>query len=168
MIVRPNPMPPHGFLHASEATHRFFTQRQSPSLATIEATEPIPITNENGKIYRILIKLTSSLVPNENVYIDVHSSAIRKCPIRYCVGIWSDVVEVADVGDEAAAFVAAVVSNDDQSFGDVRVVSIVESSVRKVNELYVPDAARVGLLGSLPEGGLTDGFPVSSELFVFI
>lgn len=136
-----------------------FTQRQAPSLATIEATEPVIITKDNGSS-KTLIKLSSSLVPNEHVHIDVHPNNIKKLPVRYLAGLWSDTVEVADVGDEAAAWVAKVVDKDDPTFKDVRIVSIVESSIRSVSELYCPDAARVGLMGSLPQGGLTDGFPI--------
>ena len=163
MIVRPNPTPIYGSFVDGEATHRFFTQRQSPSLATVEATEPVTITNESG-VSKTLIKLSSALIPNEHVYINVHPSAVKTLPVRYRAGLWSDTVEVADVGDEAAAYVAKVVGKDDPSFGDARVVSLVDSSMRKVNELYCPLAARIGLWGSLPQGGLTDGFPVSCTL----
>eukprot|EP00985_Skeletonema_marinoi_P034740 scaffold44701_cov365-Skeletonema_marinoi.AAC.1 len=38
MLVRPLPTPLHGSFAKGEATHRFFTQRQAPSLATIELT----------------------------------------------------------------------------------------------------------------------------------
>lgn len=155
MIVRPNPTPIHGGFVDGEATHRFFTQRQSPSLATIEASEPVVISNE-----KTLVKLSSALIPNERVYVDVGPSTLKSLPVRYRAGLWSDTVEVADVGDEAAAFVARVVGKDDPGFADVRVVSIVESSARKVSEMYCPDAARIGILGSLPHGGLTDGFPI--------
>jgi hypothetical protein len=86
---------------------------------------------------------------------------VNSFPIRYLAGVWNDVIQVADVGDEAAAFVSKVVCKDDPNFKDVRVVSVMQSSERRVDELYCPDAARVGILGSLPQGGLTDGFPVS-------
>jgi uncharacterized protein YcbX len=64
------------------------------------------------------------------------------------------------VGDEAAEFVARIVCKDDPTFKDVRVVSILDSSTRRVNEMYCPDAARIGFLSELPHGGLTDGFPI--------
>ena len=170
MIIRPIPKPLYGSFIEGEATHRFFTQRQSPSLATIEATEPlaVPISKENnGRNEKTLIKLSSSLVPeNEHVYIDVHPSHVKTLPVRYHAGLWGDAVEVADVGDEAAAFLAKVVGKDDPSFVDARVVSIVDSSVRKVNEKYCPDAARVGLWSMLPQGGLTDGFPVRQKSYL--
>ena len=161
MIVRPNPTPVYGYFVDGEATHRFFTQRQCPNLATIEATEPIVISKDNNGEDKTLIQLSSPLVPNEHVYVNVHPTNVKKLPIRYLAGLWSDTVDVADVGDEAAEFVAKVVGKDDPSFADARVVSIVASTDRKVSEIYCPDAARIGLLGSLPQGGLTDGFPVS-------
>ena len=160
MIVRPVPRGASSFIGDGAATHRFFTQRQSPSLATIEATEPLEVVSDQEK--KTLIKLSSSLLPDQqHVFINVHPNAIQKLPIRYIAGLWSDTIEVADVGDEAAEFLAKIVCQDDESYKDVRVVVILSSSVRRVNELYVPDAARVGLLASLPQGGLTDGFPVS-------
>ena len=161
MVVRPNPTPIYGSFVDGEATHRFFTQRQAPSLATVEATEPVVVSSEAGGKGKVLIKLSSKLVPKEHVYVDVHSSAVKKLPVRYLAGLWSDTVEVADLGDDVAAFLAKVVGNDDPNFADVRMVSIVESSVRRVSKIYCPDAARTGLWGSLPQGGLTDGFPVS-------
>lgn len=170
MIVRPSPKPLHGGLADGEATHRFLTQRQSPSLATIEATGPVEATIEGSDgrgDATTQIKLSSSLVPateeDGGVCVDVHPSHVRKLPIRYLAGLWDDVVEVADAGDEAAAFVSKVAAKDDPRFADARVVSIVESSVRNVSALYCPDAARVGPWGSLPQGGLTDGFPVSAK-----
>ncbi|KAL7550983.1 hypothetical protein ACHAWF_014202 [Thalassiosira exigua] len=160
MIVRPNPKPLHGNFLDGEATHRFFTQRQSPSLATIEATDPVVLSRGNGPGQTIIKLSSSQLIPNEYVHIDVHPSTVNNLPIRYRAGLWSDTVEVIDVGDEAAAFVAKVVAKDDPSFGDVRVVSIADSSVRTVNELYCQDAARIGPWAALPQGGLTDGFPI--------
>ncbi len=168
MIVRP--IPRSASSHSAEenkATHRFFTQRQSPSLATIEASEPVEIAASGGDggrdgVKKLIIKLSSSLLPNDDhVMINVHPDFTSKLPIRYQAGLWSDTVEVADLGDEAAAFVAKITSRDDELYKDVRVVVILKSTVRAVNELYCPDAARVGMLANLPQGGLTDGFPVS-------
>jgi len=189
MIVRPNPTTTPG-----EATHRFLTQRQSPSLATIEASKPVEVqvqvqannTSEDESknmmmTAKTLIKLSSSLLPatitensnsdnknnnndndNDNnvVYINIHPSHLKTLPIRYRAGLWGDVVEVIDVGDEAAAFVARIAGKDDARFEDARVVAIARRSARDVSESYCPDAARVGWLCSLPQGGLTDGFPI--------
>jgi len=156
MLVRPLPTPLHGSFAKGEATHRFFTQRQAPSLATIELT---PVLSQDRT--RILLKVSSKLSgSNDHAYIDTHPNTIKKYPVRYSAGVWSDVVEVADVGDDAAEYVASIVCKDDPSFKDVRVVSILESSMRKVSDKYCPDAARVGFFSDLPQGGLTDGFPI--------
>ena len=50
----------------------------------------------------------------------MHASNVTSLPIRYHAGLWGDTVEVADVGDEAAKFVARVVGKDNPSFKDVR------------------------------------------------
>ena len=157
MLVRPLPTPVYGSFAKGEATHRFFTQRQAPSLATIELK---PVLSQDRT--KILIKLSSKLSSpnNDHAFIDTHPTTIKKYPVRYSAGLWSDTVEVADVGDDAAEFVASIVCKDDPSFKDVRVVSILESSMRKVDERYCPDAARVGFFSDLPQGGLTDGFPI--------
>lgn len=155
MIVRPLPTPIYGSFIKGEPTHRFFTQRQAPSLATIDLK---PVIAQDGS--KILIKLSSKTSPNnDHAYIDAHPKSVKKLP-RYLAGIWSDTVEVVDVGDEAAEFVANIVSKDNPSFKDVRVVSILDTSMRRINEKYCPDAARVGFLSDLPQGGLTDGFPI--------
>jgi len=155
MLVRPLPTPLHGSFAKGEATHRFFTQRQAPSLATIELK---PVLSQDRT--KILLRLSSPKNKNDHAYIDTHPNTIKKYPVRYSAGVWSDVVEVADVGDDAAEYVASIVCKDDPSFKDVRVVTILESSVRKVSEQYCPDAARIGFFADLPEGGLTDGFPI--------
>lgn len=157
MIVRPNPNPLHGSFAKGQPTHRFFTQRQAPSLATIELK---PVLTQDRS--RVLLKLSSSKSssPDHHAYIDNHPSTVKKYPVRYFAGVWSDTVEVADVGDEAAEFVASIVCKDDPTFKDVRVVSILDSTTRRVNGRYCPDAARIGFFSDLPHGGLTDGFPI--------
>lgn len=155
MIVRPLPTPLHGSFAKGEPTHRFFTQRQAPSLATIDL-KPV-LAQDRSKL---LLRLSSKSSPGEHTFIDTHPTTVKKYPLRYRVGVWSDTVEVADVGDDAAEFVARIVCKDDPSFKDVRVVSILDSSVRKVDERYCPDAARIGFFSDLPQGGLTDGFPI--------
>ena len=155
MIVRPLPTPLHGSFSKGAPTHRFFTQRQAPSLATIDIK---PVLSQDRS--KILLRLSSKLAPNDHTFIDTHPTSVKKFPHRYLAGVWNDTVEVADVGDDAAEFVASIVSKDDPSFKDVRVVSIIDSTVRKVDERYCPDAARIGFFSGLPQGGLTDGFPI--------
>jgi len=136
-------------------THRFVTQRQCAILATIRATEPI----------NSIIELSSHIVPNSRVSIDVSENTLRhKYKIRYRAGIWDDVVDVVDVGDEAAAFIISVIKRGDESsyeyFQDLRLVSIIPHVTdRKADERYVPNAA-LTFSGHLPQVALTDGFPI--------
>ncbi|EJK67130.1 hypothetical protein THAOC_11877 [Thalassiosira oceanica] len=148
MLVRPNARPTYGEFVDGEATHRFFTQRQCSSLATIEASEPVDI---GGKV---LIKLSSTLLTDEHVFVDVSPSVIESLPVRYNAGLWGDVVEVADVGDAAADFVSKVAMQT-----DIRLVCLLQDSTRRISDKYCPDAAR-GPFGDLPMAGLTDGFPI--------
>ena len=149
MIVRPNPTRASA---AGAATRRFFTQRQSPSLATIAATPA-----RDGD--RALLRLSSARATRD-VRVDVSASALAALPVRHRAGLWSDVVDVVDVGDDAAAFVADIATQDDPNYADVRVVALAQDAARDVDASYCPAAARTGLLGALPQGGLTDGFPI--------
>ncbi len=183
MVVRPSYSS-----SGSDATHRFLTQRQAPSLATIDASVPVEVasesrleddimdefdnraTDDSDKDIRTkspktrkkaVIRLSHGEGPNRShVHIDITPTTLKSLPISYRAGLWDDVVTVVDVGDEAASFVANVIKSDAPHFGDARVVYVMGR--RTIDERYCPDAARVGLLGALPETGLTDGFPVSS------
>lgn len=155
MIVRPNPAPVYGSFLEGEATHRFVTQRQCSKFATVDVSEPVVVDGKS------VVKLSCDAI-GEHVYIDVSLDGIQRLPVRYVAGLWSDTLNVADVGDEAAAFMSKVAIIEDESFKDVRVVAILENSERKVDERYCPVEARVGF-GRLPQSGLTDGFPVSVD-----
>ena len=204
MIVRPSYGDAGG-----DATHRFLTQRQSPSLATIDASIPVEVdvsdkleddvdvfdddggdgnkhenNNNNNNRDDPAVKMTATTKTKTkmktttrktiirlshgegdrrvHVHIDVTPSTLKSLPITYRAGLWEDVVTVVDVGDAAASFVANIIKDDASHFGDVRVVSVLGDGGRPIDERYCPDAARVGLLGALPQTGLTDGFPVSS------
>ena len=182
MVVRPSYSST-----GSDATHRFLTQRQAPSLATIDASIPVEVASESRLEHNIdefdnranddsikdkqtkssktrkktIIRLSHGEGPNRShVHIDITPSTLKSLPISYRAGLWDDVVTVVDVGDEAASFVTNVIKSDAPHFGDARVVYVMGG--RTIDERYCTDAARVGLLGALPETGLTDGFPVSS------
>lgn len=167
MIVRPNPPPIYGSFLEGEATHRFVTQRQCSKLATIDVSPPIMMDG------RKMIKLSCShQEKTKAVYVDISPKAIESYPIRYTAGLWSDIVQVADVGDEAAMFVAEIASMENgavsSSFGDLRVVAILENTERRIDERYCPVEARVGWGGWVPQSGLTDGFPVSCSLYEYM
>lgn len=171
----------------SDATHRFLTQRQAPSLATIDASIPVEIEsdrlndiddlfdehndgsnkddsavkrNTSKARNKTIIRLSHGEGPNRtHVHIDITPSTLKSLPLTYRAGLWDDVVTVLDVGDAAASFVTNIIKADASHFGDARVVYV--AGGRTIDTRYCPDAARVGLLGALPETGLTDGFPVS-------
>jgi uncharacterized protein YcbX len=153
MLVQPNPRD--SLSSSNNGTHRFVTQRQCGVLATVTATLP-----SNS-----MIQLSSHLVPESIVHIDVSEATLKNVyRDRYLAGIWDDTVEVVDVGDAAAAFIVSVIKAGDESlldyYHDIRVVSIIPHvSDRKADERYVPDAA-LSMTGMLPQISFTDGFPI--------
>lgn len=155
MLVRPSPPPMIGTFGPNDATHRFFTQRQCPSLVTIDASLPVA-ADESGNI---VVRLTSRMLPNKQVSIDISDNALKSDATRYRAGIWGDVVKVADAGDEAAEFVRDVLTRCHEPFDDVRVVTMVPDTVREADGKYVPLAAMTNL-GLTPRVALSDGFPI--------
>mmetsp|Transcript_6073 Transcript_6073/g.7716 ORF Transcript_6073/g.7716 Transcript_6073/m.7716 type:complete len:405 (+) Transcript_6073:183-1397(+) len=159
MLVRPNPSSYSSFdIH--KPTHRFLTQRQCPKLATIDASLPTNI-NQSSDPKKTVIQLShdDAQQQNEKVFIDVSIQALRSYPVRYKAGLWDDVVDVVDVGDKAASFIQSIIKSDDDSFDDLRVVSVIPNVTdRKTDDRYVPSAAYK--LGKVPRVALTDGFPI--------
>lgn len=152
MITRPS---------ASSNQHRFLTQRQCPSLATINCSLPTQITqtDENGKSsIKTVIKLSNDL-QDTKILIDVTPQTLEKYPVRYDAGIWDDKVQVVDVGDKAANFIQNILSNEEDSFDDVRVVALLPEDKRRVDEKYCPYAVK-DLFLRVPKVSLTDGFPI--------
>ena len=148
------------------STHRFVTQRQVASLATIKAS--LPTTFDDGvskTIIRLSVETTGGSKKRKSVHVDITPSMLTKCPVRYRAGIWDDTVEVVDVGDEAAQFVRNVIAQDGdktarQLYGDVRVVSIIPGVThRELDERYLPPAAFTWT-GGVPRTALNDGFPI--------
>mmetsp|Transcript_7073 Transcript_7073/g.16950 ORF Transcript_7073/g.16950 Transcript_7073/m.16950 type:complete len:412 (+) Transcript_7073:28-1263(+) len=148
------------------STHRFVTQRQVASLATIKAS--LPTTFDDGvskTIIRLSVETTGGSKKRKSVHVDITPSMLTKCPVRYRAGIWDDTVEVVDVGDEAAQFVRNVIAQDGdktarQLYGDVRVVSIIPGvTYRELDERYLPPAAFTWT-GGVPRTALNDGFPI--------
>ena len=146
-------------------THRFVTQRQVASLATIKAS--LPTTFDDGvskTIIRLSVETTGGSM-KKSVHVDITPSMLAKCPVRYRAGIWDDTVEVVDVGDEAAQFVRNVIAQDGdktarQLYGDVRVVSIIPGVThRELDARYLPPAAFTWT-GGVPRTALNDGFPI--------
>ena len=178
MVVRPIPS---SVYDSRKPSHRFVTQRQCPSLATIDASLPMQarrrreaasesIGSESGSD-RVVVRLhrpgANSAEGRVAVHVDVAPSRLLDLPIRYRAGIWDDVVTVVDVGDEAAALVRAAVAEAGDSDGDgdgaedgLRVVSILPKGYRRpLDPTYLPPAA-FSPTGAVPNTALNDGFPV--------
>lgn len=152
MITRPS---------ASSNQHRFLTQRQCPALATINCSLPTQVTqsDENGNtVTKTVIKLSSD-EQNDRILIDVTPQSLAKYPVRYHAGIWDEIVQVVDVGDKAASFIQAIISNEEDSYEDVRVVALLPEDKRRVDEKYCPNAVKDMFL-RVPRVSLTDGFPI--------
>jgi len=157
MLIRPLPRPIYGEFLPNEATHTFVTQRQCPTLATMVASfsEETPAKQ--------IIKLTAG---RDKIYIDVSKAALQKYAIRYRAKLWDDIIDVVDVGQEAASFIQSNMKSAEDTYDDVRVVSMIpQVSKRKTDKRYSPTAALNPFDGSLPNVSLADGFPllVASE-----
>src|SRR3569832_2315905 len=113
MLVTPAPVPIYGSFGPKDPTHRFLTQRQCPSLATVTA-----------KLQMNTLSLSSPVLPNQILEISPIPPAMA--PV-YRATLWGDVVSVQDMGDEAAAFLTQLVSadpelSDEWKAGGVRLV----------------------------------------------
>lgn len=139
MVVKPN-LPP---LHESipvDATHSFLTQRQCPTLATIDTTlqdTSSTLTLSKGK---------------QKLNVDLEEVIRLGQQVR--ARIWTDVVDVLDCGDDAASFLESIVKEQ-----GVRLVALDTVDTRMADDTYVPPEAR-SWTGGTPLVALSDGFPV--------
>jgi uncharacterized protein YcbX len=150
MLMTPLPLPMwKEAFDPDEATHRFLTQRQCPSLATVVA-----------KLEKETLILSCEKLPGKSVTISVEPLADAKLSLAT---LWDDVVEVKDMGDEVADFIHELVSQDDnmpdEMKAGVRLVVQASSDKRITSVKYTP-ASAYSLRGSLPSVALTDGFPI--------
>ncbi|OEU22144.1 MOSC-domain-containing protein [Fragilariopsis cylindrus CCMP1102] len=120
----------------NDTTHRFLTQRQCPSLATISAT--IDVDD--------FLILEKQSFPHEQTYL---------------AGLWDNVVVVEDLGDDAASFIQRIVDDDDEfSSTNRKIVVRLVSQPRRDNRNYIPDYAKTWNGSKLGLTSLTDGFPI--------
>lgn len=151
MVCYPAPQWP------GDTRHRFLTQRQCPSLATIVAT-----LDENSLVLEC--KGKSIEISTNDEHDDPKEKRI------FDVGIWDDQVTVEDMGDAAAQFLQAIVDADETCRGGdegdlpanaFKNVRLVQHSVndRDAPAKFTPAAAKTWL-GKCPQVSLTDGFPI--------
>ena len=137
MIVCPNPPPLHG--GPVDVAYHFVTQRQYPALTTVVAT---------------LNDTTLTLSKGEDSVV-ISLSVLDDRSITYRARIWDDVVEVVDVGDDAASFLQKVVVTEK----GIRLVAMSSGDRRSADDNYVPPEARTWT-GGVPRVALSDGFPI--------
>ena len=157
MLVRPS---------SSTGKHRFLTQRQCPILATINTSIPVTTTDGSDNTTKITISHSES---KQGVEVDITPSSLLSNPLRYKAGLWDDIVEVVDLGDEAASFFHSILAscyNEDavenahaDDYNDVRLVAQLPQPERRVDGRYCPPAT-LDILGRVPKVSLTDGFPI--------
>lgn len=167
MIVKPSRPSSSLYIDPNKPTHRFVSQRQVASLATVKASLPTVVeSDDTTSVDKTIIRLSIDFGGSEKaVHIDVTQSTLARYPIKYRAGLWDDVVTVVDVGDEAAQFIRDVIAQDGdeyarEAYQDVRVVSLLRGETdRPLDERYLPPSAFTWT-GGIPRTSLNDGFPV--------
>jgi uncharacterized protein YcbX len=190
MVVYESPLPVYKKKwEVNDTTHRFLTQRQCPSLATISATidadflilkkQSFPVKSsgnsddDDDKCITGSIRIRLGNIDNNNQK--------QKQKQTYLAGLWDSVVVVEDLGDDAAAFIQRIVDDDDEFSSTnrkivVRLVSqptTTSSSaststhirpkppiIGRDNRNYIPDYAKTWNGSKLGMTSLTDGFPI--------
>mmetsp|Transcript_47575 Transcript_47575/g.115903 ORF Transcript_47575/g.115903 Transcript_47575/m.115903 type:complete len:429 (+) Transcript_47575:174-1460(+) len=148
-----------------ETSHRFLTQRQCPSLATITAK----ITYDEDKKTEVLVLSSDKkTMPKKTTKVSIPLS--KESPMSnqvYRAGIWDDTVLVEDMGEGIADFLREIVDSDDEclisttSWTSSSSIRLVRHCVpdRAVDTTYLPNLARTWW-GASPLVSLTDGFPI--------
>jgi uncharacterized protein len=153
MLVTPNPIPLWGSFGPGDATHRFLSQRRCPILTQISVQ-----LNENKN----RLEISSTILPNQIITIDATPPSNNS---KYLATIWSDTVQVQDMGDDIASFFTSIIQLD-KEFPDeykklgVRLVVQCPDDNRIANDKYIPGTARSLLTGNGPKVALSDGFPM--------
>lgn len=151
MLVTEAPTPRWGSFGPKDATHRFLTQRQCPSLATVIV-----------KQQDTTITLSSHVFPNRRVTV---CTTPKPGNPKYRSSLWSDIVLVQDLGDTAASFLKDIVQQDESvaeeyKSNDVRLVIQCPEDDRSADAKYVPASARTRRGNKSPAVALSDGFPI--------
>mmetsp|Transcript_17363 Transcript_17363/g.35676 ORF Transcript_17363/g.35676 Transcript_17363/m.35676 type:complete len:422 (+) Transcript_17363:91-1356(+) len=163
-----------------DTSHRFLTQRQCPSLATVSATIETTAAagGEEEEQQRVLVLSVQELAATKAIRIPLRDPkrAASSPPTKTLfAGIWDDVVAVDDMGEEAAAFLQGIADADGELSASttegatkkktVRLVTASTSEAAVVasgadDRSYVPGYAKTWRGGYLGKPTLTDGFPV--------
>jgi len=181
MVVAPLPLPTlYGEFLPHQPTHRFVTQRQFPTLATVDVRLSSLRSDGGGGE----IELTSAKLPRgkkSRVAVTFPTSPAENAP-RYVSTLWDDRVVVQDMGVAAAQFVKDLARRDPEvvdelKTADLRIVTQSEEDARQVPDDFTPASTRRfggfgGLFGGKrrrqqakkimnnPSVSLADGFPL--------
>jgi len=168
MLVTPSPTPLYGSFLPTDATHRFLTQRQCPSLATVRATLVADEANSGGSdnVTETTLTLSCPLLPpgRQQITLSIDETNQTGTPCR--ASLWGDIVTVHDMGDIVANYLKDIVDLDKEVTEEVkqagvRLVRQGASHDRLLEDAYVPPAARQNFWkSSPPPASLTDGFPI--------
>jgi hypothetical protein len=166
-------------------THRFITQRHCPSLARVHVRSiTTTIDNEknttNSDTIQNALQFTTDILPDTTLTIPTRP--LPDAPV-YRSTIWGDIVQVQDMGDDAAAFFRSILAQDKESqvtlaenASQVRLVRQMDTDQRTANDKFVPPAARRTIVwgsSSNPPVALADGFPMyvhthTHSIFIYI
>lgn len=153
MVCTPAPTPLWGHFRPEDATHRFVTQRQCPSLARIQAT-----VDDTHKTLTLECDLLND--SENSITIPLQPTADAE---QHRVTLWDDIVESIDMGDAVAQFLQKIVNQDDSfsaAGGTVRLVAQADHDGRATDERYVPAAARRAWTAQSPPVAMQDGFAI--------
>mmetsp|Transcript_20603 Transcript_20603/g.26551 ORF Transcript_20603/g.26551 Transcript_20603/m.26551 type:complete len:386 (-) Transcript_20603:124-1281(-) len=157
MLITPIPLPVwKDSFKDDEASHRFLSQRQCPCLATVVAK-----IIQNGSA----ISFSSHLVPGCNVAVSTTLASPDKRQ-QYLAKLWDDVIQVADMGDEAAIFFRKILDADEYRLPEeyknleVRLVQQAPEDRRSTDVKFTPPSTRWLSTSQSPPLALVDGFPV--------
>jgi uncharacterized protein len=161
MIVAPMSLPIYKKAwDVDDATYRFMSQRQCPTLATVTAKLDASSTNK-------LLTLSSPVL--RDISVTVSTSPSLDAPV-YRVRLWDDDVLVHDLGDAAAAFIQQIFNRDKHYMDcvvsgtttDKKVRFVIQSPIdkRRANDQYTPASARTAWGLHAPPVSLCDGFPI--------
>lgn len=147
MLVVPATPPSIGFL-PSDPTYKFLTQLQCPILTTI-AAEIL-----DGDILKLTCGDHHSIIVNN--YSTSSPLLVQEGRVAsYKARIWSDVVQVHDMGDEVAAFLQTIITSEEGQ--GVRLVTM--AGTRPTDDTYIPPIARTWT-GATPLTSFNSGYPV--------
>jgi MOSC N-terminal beta barrel domain len=159
MLVAPRKTPLCGFFQPKDATYRFLTQCHYPSLCKIVSDVVKSETESDSGNMHLRFSIAEgnatiaiNMKPNSNALI-------------YRTTLWDDIVNVQDMGEEAALYFQSFLANDPKTSetphttNSVRLVRQCDDDDRVANDRFIPSALR-SMFSSNPRMHLGSAYPV--------